>query len=141
MISGSVERERRLQESEPGLILAGAKATEHFRQIPIADLVRFAIETTMRRSEITRLQWSDLDEKNRTILIRDRKDPKKKIGNDRAAARYFFKHRRSPAPANLSSPINPNPLGWPFAALSERRVFWICTFTTCAMKGSAGCLS
>ncbi|MEJ2792174.1 site-specific integrase [Iodobacter sp. LRB] len=82
MISGSVERERRLQDSELGLILAGAKATEHFRQIPIADLVRFAIETTMRRSEITRLQWSDLDEKNRTILIRDRKDPKKKIGND-----------------------------------------------------------
>ena len=34
MISGSVERERRLQESEPGLILAGAKATEYFRQIP-----------------------------------------------------------------------------------------------------------
>jgi integrase len=82
MISGSVERERRLQDSELGMILAGAKATEHFRQIPIADLVRFAIETTMRRSEITRLQWSDLDEKNRTILIRDRKDPKKKIGND-----------------------------------------------------------
>jgi integrase len=82
MISGSVERERRLQDSELGLILAGAKATEHFRQIPIADLVRFAIETTMRSSEITRLQWSDLDEKNRTILICDRKDPKKKIGND-----------------------------------------------------------
>lgn len=33
-------------------------------------------------SEIVRLRWEDLNEADRTIMIRDRKDPRKKIGND-----------------------------------------------------------
>ncbi|MCZ6590280.1 MAG: site-specific integrase [Alphaproteobacteria bacterium] len=49
--------------------------------IPMEDITLFAVATAMRISEITRLTWSDLDETKRTILIRDRKDPRKKIGN------------------------------------------------------------
>jgi integrase len=42
--------------------------------------VRFAIASTMRRGEILRLRWSDLHGK--TILVRDRKHPTEKFGND-----------------------------------------------------------
>lgn len=51
------------------------------RRVPMADIVDFAIATTMRASEITGLRWSDFNETKREILIRDRKDPKKKVGN------------------------------------------------------------
>lgn len=50
-------------------------------KLPYADLIRFAIASAMRASEITRITWDDLNETNRTIIIRDRKDPKEKVGN------------------------------------------------------------
>ncbi|MGT2493163.1 tyrosine-type recombinase/integrase [Cupriavidus basilensis] len=46
------------------------------------DIIHFAIATAMRASEITRLRWEDIHPEDRTILIRDRKDPEEKIGND-----------------------------------------------------------
>jgi integrase len=36
----------------------------------------------MRSEEIHKIRWSDLDADRRTVLIRDRKDPRKKDGND-----------------------------------------------------------
>jgi integrase len=45
------------------------------------DLVRFAIATAMRRAEICRVLWADVDEDRRLILIRDRKHPKRTKGN------------------------------------------------------------
>lgn len=45
------------------------------------DIVQFAIATAMRRGEIVRIEWSDLDEKRRCILVRDRKHPRAKAGN------------------------------------------------------------
>ncbi len=47
-----------------------------------AEIVRFAVATAMRRGEIERLAWSDVDEKKRLVLVRDRKDPRQKTGND-----------------------------------------------------------
>ena len=44
-------------------------------------LCRFALATGMRQAEITRLEVEDLDRAAKTIVIRDRKDPRKKIGN------------------------------------------------------------
>jgi integrase len=52
------------------------------QQIPMADIIQFAIATTMRAGEITSLLWDDLNEAERTILIRDRKHPQEKIGNN-----------------------------------------------------------
>jgi integrase len=46
------------------------------------DITLFAIATAMRLGEIVSLEWSDLDEANRTILIRARKHPTKKATND-----------------------------------------------------------
>ena len=45
-------------------------------------IVRFAIATAMRLGEICNLQIEDINRKNRTVLIRDRKDPRKKNGNN-----------------------------------------------------------
>lgn len=50
--------------------------------LPMRDLIWFAVYSAMRLGEITRLKWEDLDQTNRTIIIRDRKHPNQKEGND-----------------------------------------------------------
>ncbi len=50
--------------------------------IPLWEITTFAIATAMRLSEITRLTWRDIDEDQRTVMIRDRKHPSEKKGND-----------------------------------------------------------
>jgi integrase len=47
------------------------------------DLIDFILDSCFRPpSEIVRLRWADLNEVDRTIVITDRKDPRKKIGNN-----------------------------------------------------------
>lgn len=48
----------------------------------LRDILTIAIITGMRRGEICRIKWLDLDPVRKTVVIRDRKDPKKKQGND-----------------------------------------------------------
>ena len=36
----------------------------------------------MRVGEITKLQWTDIDHENKTIIVRDRKDPRRKENNN-----------------------------------------------------------
>jgi integrase len=50
--------------------------------VPMWDLIPFAIGTAMRLNEIINLKWADLNEVDRTIIIRDRKHPRAKKGND-----------------------------------------------------------
>lgn len=46
------------------------------------DIFDFILASCFRPpSEITRLRWADLSDVDRTIVIHDRKDPRKKIGN------------------------------------------------------------
>jgi integrase len=52
------------------------------QRIPMSDLIRFAIASAMRLGEIINLKWADLNEADRTIIIRDRKHPTDKIGNN-----------------------------------------------------------
>lgn len=47
----------------------------------LRDIIDFAIATCMRRGEIARIVWSDLDRDKRLITIRDRKHPRIKTGN------------------------------------------------------------
>ena len=46
------------------------------------DLILFAVATAMRLGEILRLQWDDINHDDKTIIIRDRKHPTEKEGND-----------------------------------------------------------
>lgn len=79
MIGGGGRRERRPTEDELVRITAwlAAEKGELF-----ADIVRFAVATAMRRGEIARLAWADVDAGKRLVLVRDRKDPRQKAGND-----------------------------------------------------------
>lgn len=45
-------------------------------------MVQFAVATAMRQEEIYRAQWNDIDRVKRILLIRDRKDPRLKQGNE-----------------------------------------------------------
>lgn len=57
--------------------------SENKRQIiPMATLCAFALATAMRQDEICSITVEDLDVSKRTIIIRDRKDPRKKDGNN-----------------------------------------------------------
>lgn len=81
-VSRPEERDRRPTDQE--LVSLIDFWDENPRQIliPMADLTLFAVSTAMRLGEITALLWEDLDEANRTILIRARKHPTKKASND-----------------------------------------------------------
>jgi integrase len=52
------------------------------QKIPMSMLCQFAIATGMRQGEICRIEIDDLNREEKTIIIRDRKDPKNKQGND-----------------------------------------------------------
>ena len=49
--------------------------------VPYHHLMLFSIYSTFREGEVCRLRYSDLDAENGFVIVRDRKDPKKKYGN------------------------------------------------------------
>lgn len=51
------------------------------QKIPMSLLCRFALTTGMRQAEICRIEIEDIDRAAKSIIIRDRKDPKNKQGN------------------------------------------------------------
>jgi integrase len=50
--------------------------------VPMVKVVVFALFSTRRLEEITRIEWSDLDEQHSRVLVRDMKHPGQKAGND-----------------------------------------------------------
>lgn len=77
----SKERDRRPTQQEIDEICLYF-AIRSRQRVPMGDLVLFAVETAMRLGEITRLKWSDINHDHKTIIIRDRKHPTEKEGND-----------------------------------------------------------
>jgi len=73
----SKHRDRRPTEDE----LATLK--KHFdgkdrQKIPMSTIIDFAVFSAMRASEITRIKWKDVDFDKKTVIIRERKHPKRK---------------------------------------------------------------
>lgn len=79
LIGGGGKRERRPEEDELSRIVEWLELN---RGRVYADAVRFAVMTAMRRGEIVRLEWIGLDAEKKLALIKNRKDPRKKAGND-----------------------------------------------------------
>lgn len=52
------------------------------QRIDMVAMCRFALASGMRLGEICALQIEDVDRDQKTVLIRDRKDPRNKLGND-----------------------------------------------------------
>ncbi|CAM8375920.1 Phage integrase (fragment) [Mycobacterium tuberculosis] len=71
------------QDDELTKLKEGLKACNEHREgkIPFVDILDFSILSCMRIGEVCKVLWSDVDEKNRSVLVRDRKDPRKKTGN------------------------------------------------------------
>ena len=80
----SRQRDRRptLQELDSLLNHFKVQAIKGRSKLPMVDLVIFAMFSTRRQEEITTLAWSDLDEANAEVWVRDMKHPGEKIGND-----------------------------------------------------------
>ncbi|MEF2548909.1 tyrosine-type recombinase/integrase [Aurantimonas sp. E1-2-R+4] len=83
-IAKSDERDRRPTLTELDSIM------QHFvdrqarapQSSPMHKIVAFAIFSTRRQEEITRITWADLDDQHSRILVRDMKHPGQKKGND-----------------------------------------------------------
>jgi len=76
-------RERKRRPTEPELTALREYWRANSRQIiPMGDLVDFAVASGWRLGEICRVTRSDHNTRAKTIVIRDRKDPREKIGND-----------------------------------------------------------
>jgi integrase len=79
LIGGGGNRERRPTEDElTGVVAWLAKE----KGVLFANIVRFAVATALRRGELGRIEWTDVDRDKKLLLIRDRKDPRQKVGND-----------------------------------------------------------
>jgi integrase len=83
----SVKRERRPTLEELDKVMSYQHREKNGKgrmtplKTPINDIVLFAIFSCRRLSEITRIEWSNVDFDKGTVFIRDIKDPRKKIGN------------------------------------------------------------
>ncbi|WP_313297612.1 site-specific integrase [Diaphorobacter sp.] len=77
----SKERDREPTDDELARIFA-LWSTMQRQQIPMETVCRFALATGMRQGEITRLEIEDINRQAKTVIIRDRKDPRNKQGND-----------------------------------------------------------
>ena len=77
----SKERDREPTDTELARLYAHWRANPRQR-IDMETVCRFALASGMRQDEICRLQVDDVDRAGRTVVIRDRKDPRNKAGND-----------------------------------------------------------
>lgn len=84
MISRSKERDRRPTLDELDKLMKHYAVSELKRKngIPMMHVILFAIFSTRRQEEITRVEWRDLDRANLELIVRDMKNPGEKIGND-----------------------------------------------------------
>ncbi|MDE1158470.1 MAG: site-specific integrase [Neorhizobium sp.] len=81
--SRSDTRDRRPTLEELDKILSHfVERNERGNPMPMDKIILFALFSTRRLEEITRLQWNDYDPKNARILVRDMKHPGQKIGNN-----------------------------------------------------------
>lgn len=80
----SRERDRRPALDELDKLLKHFQGIQARRptSINMLKMTGFALFSTRRQEEITRIQWTDLDEVGQRVLVRDMKNPGQKIGND-----------------------------------------------------------
>lgn len=84
MVSKSKERNRRTTLAELDKLMTHSFEMQARRKarINMPKVIAFALFSTRRQEEITRICWDDLDESRQAVLVRDMKNPGQKIGND-----------------------------------------------------------
>jgi len=80
----SKKRDRRPTLAELDKLIRHFEAVRIVRptSIPMRHIICFAIFSTRRQDEITRLRWEDFDRAHKRILVRDMKHPGDKAGNN-----------------------------------------------------------
>lgn len=75
---------RLVDDDEEAALLAEfeRRNTHHQTEINMVLVYKMAIALPRRAGELTRIRWADVDYKRKTVVIRDVKHPRKKIGND-----------------------------------------------------------
>lgn len=83
LIGGGGKRDRRPTEDELFHIKEwlSQQTTSRTKQA-MPDIIDLSALIGLRRGESFKIVWADLDEKRKVLLVRDRKDPRKKEGND-----------------------------------------------------------
>ena len=84
LVAKSARRERRPTPDELARLLRHFRGKKRQR-IPMDEVVMFALHSSRREAEITRLLRSDYEPRHATIKVRDVKHPTKREGNDRVA--------------------------------------------------------
>jgi len=107
MLSRSNERDRRPTAKEIEQIREWLNERSETLTV---DHIDFILDSCFRPpSEIVNLRWEDLNREDRTIMIRDRKDPRKKIGNNQIVpllGRCMEIIERQPKKGPLIFPVN-----------------------------------
>lgn len=81
LVGKSKERDRRPTEEELQKLFDYYDSNPRML-IPMPRIIKFAIASAMREDEICRVERATANAASRTVLIRDRKDPREKEGND-----------------------------------------------------------
>ncbi|NNA29116.1 MULTISPECIES: site-specific integrase [Pseudomonas] len=83
-VTRSKERNRRptLEELEKLFKYFGEMRDRRKQEIDMVRVTAFALFSTRRQEEITRIKWNALDEQRQMVLITDMKNPGQKYGND-----------------------------------------------------------
>ncbi|WP_348643469.1 tyrosine-type recombinase/integrase [Rhizobium lusitanum] len=84
IIGRSFKRNRRptIKELEVLLSFFYDRCKRSTEAAPMHKIILFAIFSTRRQEEITKILWDDLDRDNLEVLVRDMKHPGEKVGND-----------------------------------------------------------
>lgn len=117
IIAKPKQRDRRVSPEEEKTLMGYFARRDERGELPMCDIVQFALATARRQEEITRLLWRDLREKEGTAFLNDVKHPRKKLGNRREfrmLASGWEIVNRQPKTDTRVFPYNPKSIGAAF---------------------------
>lgn len=84
IISRSLQRDRRPTLDELDKLLGHfiERRKKAPQALPMHKVIVFALFSTRRQEEITRIAWKDFQKEHKRVLVRDMKHPGEKLGND-----------------------------------------------------------
>jgi integrase len=116
IVGESESRDRRVTDAELEAILAAMVAP----RLPYRDILFFQLHSAFRIGETCRLRWADLNEEDRTVLIRQRKHPKKKTDEIAPLLDAAWEIiQRQPRGGEFIFPYEPNTISHAFADFAE----------------------